>query len=247
MMERNQTVSAVVLQTRRFKDMHRYITIFSPELGIIQAIAYGARKGKLAGKIEQFLSGIFYVYENPVRHEYSIVDVQPQCLSDGIRSSLEKTFAASFIAETILKMEGGARQDLYDLVLKAYSALEKNGDVTLVLIQYIWKFIAVAGLMPSLTHCPVCDTAYHERDTLGYHSALHVPCCRRCSDLFEDDSRMIMGPGFRRYAVLTAAMDFDEAISVELSLPTASRIKWYMLQYIASIAGGELKSLSMVM
>ena len=246
-MERNQTVSAVVLQTRRCGDLHRSITIFSPELGIVRALAYGARKGKLAGKIEQFLRGVFYVYENPVRHEFSIVDVQTQSLGEEIRSSLERTFAASFIAETVLRMEGGARQDLFDLVVKSFSALERHVDTTIVLIQYAWKFIAVAGLMPSLTQCPVCDTSYKERETLSYHSALHVPCCQRCSDLSQSDSPMIMGPGFRRYAVLTADLDFDDALKIGLSQATASRIKRYMLRYIASIAGGELKSLAMVL
>lgn len=58
-MKRNITTEAVILQSRRYLDLHRTLSLFSEDFGTIYVVAFGARKGKFAGKIEQFSSRHF--------------------------------------------------------------------------------------------------------------------------------------------------------------------------------------------
>jgi DNA repair protein RecO (recombination protein O) len=49
-MERNITTLAIVLQVVRWGELHRKVSLLTPELGIIDVLVYGARKGRQAGK-----------------------------------------------------------------------------------------------------------------------------------------------------------------------------------------------------
>ncbi len=246
-MERNVATPAIVLQTQRSGDLHRTITLLSPALGIIRVRAYGARKGKLAGRIEQFLCGTFHLYHNPVKGEYSVVDVEPHMGSERLRSDLGRTFAASFIAEMVLRMEGGDSRQVHGLVEAAVTALDGSEEVERTLIQFIWRFMAVAGLQPDLTCCPCCDRPYRNDEILSFNTTLHSPCCRDCSDVDHADFPMALGPGARRYLEATTPLPFEDALHVGLSATAALRLKRYMLRYASIVSGGMLKTLGFAM
>ena len=246
-MNRNLTTSAIVLLGRRWGDLHRSITLYSKDLGLIHALAYGARKGKLAGKIEQFLSGVFYLYHNPVKNDYSIIDVEIQTTGERIRNDLTRTYAASFMAELVMRMEGGDRQSVHALLQQAYALLDANESIDRIIIQFIWRFIAISGLQGDLASCPICEKHYSEEEILFFNTVIHAPCCGDCSDVDNDSFQLALGPGARKYLMFTSDMDFYGAVAITLNEPTARRIKRYMLRYASIVAGGDLKTLAVVM
>jgi DNA repair protein RecO (recombination protein O) len=244
-MERNLTVSAVVLRSRRWGDLHRMVTLACAELGIIDALAYGARKGKLAGRIDLFLVGVFFLYHNPVRGDYTIVDVDPKVGSEHIRADLRWMYIASFMAELVLKMHGGDSQVLFDLVSRSFALLDtqETGTADTILIQFIWRLIEITGLAPDLVACPLCEKPYGAEEALSFNTAMHAPCCAACADVDVTNGEMGLGPGARRYLLYTAGMVLDDAVGVQLSATATDRIRIYMLRYASIIAGGALKTL----
>jgi len=245
-MERNITVTAVVLRSRRWGDLNRRLTLITPELGVIEALAYGARKGKLAGRIEVFLHGRFYLYHNPVRGDYSIVDVEPLDMADHIRGDLGCMYAASFMSELVMKMDGGDFSAMYALLSETLRLLDEGGKEVLdrLIIQFIWQMIGISGLAPDLLVCPICDRIYTEDEMLDFNIAIHAPCCSACSDVDVQSREMALGSGARRYLVYTSGMPIADAVQVTLNTVASTRIKRYMLKYASITAGGDLKTLA---
>ena len=246
LMERNIVTKAVVLKSRRWGDLHRMITLATADFGVLDAIAYGARKGKLSGRVDLFLSGVFYLYHNPVRGDYSIVDVEPLVTAEKVRNDLKRMYMASFIAELVLKMHGGDSLALFNLLDRTYSLLEEPQacPTDVVVIQFIWRLIEILGLSPDLVDCPVCDHTYTNDEILFFNTAIHAPCCRTCADVDVHGGEMALGPGARRYLVFTNGMELHQAVGVPLSEAAMQRIRLYMLRYASNIAGGGLKTLA---
>lgn len=246
-MRRNITTEAIVLQSRRYLDLHRTLSLFSADFGTIYVVAFGARKGKFAGKIEQFSSGLFHLYHNPVRNQYSLVDVEGDNDGTNIRDNLNATYHAAFMAEVTLKIARGESQAHFLLLKEAYAALQARRNTDLVLIQYLWRFIAVAGLAPDLHYCPICEKSYQSDEVLYFNNALLSPCCQQCQDGDLSNKQLLLGPGGRRYLQFTSELLFAHAIEVELSEVATKRMKRYFVRYVATIGALELKSLTWVM
>lgn len=246
-MKRNITTEAVVLQSRRYLDLHRTLSLFSEDFGTIYVVAFGARKGKFAGKIEQFSSGLFHLYYNPVSQQYSLVDVESDNDGTQIRDTLTTTYHAAFMAEVTLKIARGESQAHFALLKEAYAALQARRNTDLVLIQYLWRFIAVAGLAPDLCICPICEKRYQADELLYFNNALLSPCCQHCQDGEANNQQLLLGPGARHYLQFTSELSFPHAIEVQLSEVAMKRMKRYFVRYVATIGGFELKSLTWVM
>lgn len=240
-MERNITTLAVVLQSRRWGELHRKVSLLTPELGIVDVLVYGARKGRQAGKAERFLTGRFFLYYNPVRQEYSLVDVEPLAAHEALGEDLRRVWAASFCVELILRTGGGESLLLFLLLTQTLDLLSDGAVVDRVLIQYVWKLLHIAGNAAGLESCPVCDRLYEPDEILGFSLSLLAPCCRSCAG---EGDEMILPPGARRYLALTEKLEMPEAVSVELSEAAQQRIKAYMLRYASLFAGGGLKTLA---
>lgn len=242
-MERNLTTEAVVLASRRWGEVHRIITLLCPSLGICEARVYGARKGKLAGGIEQFSTGLFYLYHNPARGTYTVVDVQPASTQEVVRGDLKRIGCASVMAELAIRMHGGEYQELYALMRACLSLLDQEEFVAdVVLIQFIWRFIGIMGLEPDLTRCPICGTGYGEQDTLFFNVSLLSPCCSNCSD--RADQTLLLGPGSRRYLSFTRRLGTREAVGIPVHEEAICRLERYITRYAETILGGPLRSLA---
>ncbi|HLW22393.1 MAG TPA: DNA repair protein RecO [Sphaerochaetaceae bacterium] len=244
-MERNLTSDAIVLTHRRWGDLHRLVTLLSPDLGIFEAVAYGARKGKLAGGIEIGTLGTVYLYHNRTRGDYTLVDVDPEHTVERIRDDLPRLYTAQTMTEMALRMHGGDFEQLYRELGSALILLESGeADPRLILIQYIWRFISIMGLESELASCPICSNEYGEQEILSFNTGLHTPCCARCGDVDSTSYELALGPGARRYLTLTRTLDVQEAVSVQLSETAAIRLGRYMIRYVTNILGGPLKTLS---
>ncbi|PKL27210.1 MAG: DNA repair protein RecO [Spirochaetae bacterium HGW-Spirochaetae-2] len=244
-MERNSTSEAIVLTNRRWGELHRLVTLLSPTLGIFDAVAYGARKGKLAGGIEPFTIGTFYLYHNGAKNTYSITDIDPQYRVDAIRTDLRRLYTANTLAELAMRMHGGDFSELYSVLCNHVLLLSDDSvDPRRVLIQYIWKFVRIMGLEPDLTACPVCSRTFGEQEILSFNTGLHVPCCDKCADVDTGGFELALGPGARRYLILTRTLSDHDSVLVELSETATLRLVGYMIRYVTNILGGPLRSLA---
>ncbi|MDD2296525.1 MAG: DNA repair protein RecO [Sphaerochaetaceae bacterium] len=243
-MERNLTCEAVILANKRWGDLHRLVTLLSPTLGLFEAVVYGAQKGKLAGGIEPFSMGTFYVYNNRPKKGYTLKDVDPIIMHGGIKGELANFYTASALSEIAMRMHGGDFSELYTLLRSCLLVLDSATiDPRRLLILYIWRCVRIMGLEPDLTSCPMCARLYGEKEILSFNAALNSLCCKQCADVNTEDYAWALGPGARRYLEFTQELPEAEAVLVPLSEIATMRLVRYMVRYMTAILGWPLRSL----
>lgn len=251
-MERNIKTQAIVVKTSKYGELHKIVTLISPQLGLVSAIIYGGRKGKKTAVAPLFSIGEFQLYNNPVKKEYSIEEGVLSFVPTAINEDLESTYTASFMCELVTKTPSDDSKEIFELLQNALQELENETknfvensfDSSVqtpkcIAIAFTWKLLQIWGLAPNLDYCPICERKYEDDEILAFSSSLLVPVCKNCGD----NASFILPPGARRYLRYTLAMTFNDACKVKLNSATQVRIFSYMAQWIKMHINSPLKTL----
>ena len=210
----------MVLQAARMGEIHRRVTLFTGERGVVYATAHGAGKAvsKLKAAAIPFALITAYLYHDPVRNSFKITDVEARDLHPSIRADLVKFFTASLWVEIVLRSHGGGTHggDLFALLAEALQRLDgaAGGDVGQLSAQVLWRSLQHLGITPDL-HC--CDTCGR---VLGEHEDLRLAphggsWCRRC--VMARGARDLPASGLRidaparRFLLATGGLPLSEA------------------------------------
>jgi DNA repair protein RecO (recombination protein O) len=241
-MERNITTLGIVLHSRRWGQANRLLKVLSVDLGIIDVVNYGAQKSHKAVKAEVFCDGQFFLNHNPVKGDYTLKDLKEIAGHEEIREDLALTYTGLFFCELLIKVHGGESAEVYTLLSKALDMLTFASERrTLVLIQFIHRLSEVLGIRVDLDHCPICDRRYESNEIVYFSSSTGSQCCESCANL---ERTLLLPPGARRYLTLTATMDLEEAVAVDLNPGALARIKAYMLGYAQYFCPSQLTTLT---
>ena len=239
-MERSVQTQAIVVKTAKVGEMHKLLTLLSPDLGLVSVMLYGGRKGKKTALAPLFSLGTFQLYYNPVRKEYSLEEAVSSFLPEAIMQDLQSTYAASLFCEIVTKTSSDEPKPVFENLKSALLALEKAPqNAKCVIISFLWKFLQISGLAPDLEYCPVCERKFEENETLLFAMQLTSPVCKDCGD----SDYLVLPPGARRYLRYTMGMDFESAVAVQLNPPAQARILSYMLKWIKLHVSTPLKTL----
>lgn len=244
--ERNIKSAGIILSSRRAGELHRGVTLFTPDLGLVSAMAFGARKGKskLSGWVEPFVSGTFLLYCNPVKDQYKILDIDEPRFREFLREDIYSYYLASFWAELIIKSYcgGGEQARLFPFLLDAMDALEEacperaDADHRL-LVQFLWRFFTLIGDLPDLHQCGACGTslvsgsAYRETGAPSF-------LCPRCSNGGEE-----LSLGSIRYLLATLSLPIKEALKVQLAREALESLRRISLSLASEVIDAPLKTI----
>ena len=183
---RNSIESAIVLQAARMGEIHRRVTLFTGERGVVYATAHGA--GKAVSKLKPativFALITAYLYHDPVRNSFKITDVEARNLHPSFRADLRKFFTASLWVEIVLRSHGGGTDagDLYALLVDALQRLDgaAERDIGLLSAQVLWRALQQLGISPDLECCDTCGRALGQQEDvrLAPHGG---SWCQRCT------------------------------------------------------------------
>lgn len=239
-MSRTTRVDAVVLRARKFGEIHKSITLLTPQDGLVSAIAYGAQsqKGKLRGLVNPFHHGICYLYTNPVKDQTKITDFDVHDYYSGIRESIDRFYAASLWAEVLLKSYagGGEARPVYELLLGALGELDRTAGraaVRRVTAQFLWRYFGLAGSLPELGSCTSCGRSIDEGEVRRFAPFASGVVCNDCAG---EDARRLSA-GAVRYLHATADRPLGEALSVGLDEAALSGLT----RFLHSLAEGILE------
>ncbi len=239
-MERSVQTQAIVVKTAKVGEMHKLLTLLSPDLGLVSVMIYGGRKGKKTALAPLFSVGTFQLYHNPVRNEYSLEEAVSSFIPEAIMQDLQCTYAASLLCEIVTKTSTDDPKPIFETLKSALFALEKEPqDAQRIIISFIWKFLQISGLAPDLEYCPVCERRFEENETLLFAMELTSPACKNCAN----SDYLVLPPGARRYLRYTMSMDFASAVAIQLNPPAQARILSYMLKWIKLHVSTPLKTL----
>ncbi|MGM0432183.1 MAG: DNA repair protein RecO [Spirochaetota bacterium] len=243
-MKRSLDCDGIILHSSRSGEMHKLIRLLSPELGLVSATAFGARKSgsKLSGLAEPFVAGHLFLYYNPVRGQYKIEDIKAEVFHEGLRNDLSRLYAASFFAELIIQTYGGNEdaQEMYTLLLGLLSAIEQKQELVYIIIQGSWRFLRLLGLTPDLEYCVNCGRPLTDKKS-RLHMSDHGLWCLQCMP--SGDSRYLLGIAERKFLHHSTQLPLQRGLQVKLPAQTAASLKQAVIGYIDAITDGRLKTI----
>lgn len=245
-MNRNLRTDSIILRSRRIGELHKGLTILTRLYGIIDAIAYGAGKGKskLVGMVDPFSLLYLYLYYDPVKDNYKISDIEQKRIFPDIRSELGKFYIASFWSELILRsFSGGGESELiYPLLAGSLAELNRadKAGQTLILIQFVWRYLGIAGFRPDPDYCGRCDRMFSNSEQIWFGEKDNQFMCNECRT---EVDMLKFSSGGLKYLRHTVKLDLDKSMRIGLDPESADTLKRIMLGMIQGIVEYPLNTL----
>ena len=221
---------AIIVRTSSVGDIHRLVTALSPSLGVVRAMAYGAAKTTSRMRLATllFIHADLRLYRDPVKDQYRITEISCREEFGGIRNSLGRYYAASLWAEVVLRSPGAAESDdLFALLLDCLSVLQSADQVIQrgLLVQFIWRYLRLAGLQPELHRCASCNDPLPQ-SAKGYLSEVYGDM--RCGICSEEGDR-VLSAGARAYLLYSTGLNPARAAGVRLQDDASLRQALYRM------------------
>lgn len=236
--DRSESALGIIIQTERFREKDRLVTLLSPALGCVKVLVYGAQKSIKAIKAPLYTEGTFVIYHNPERNTRSLTDVTIISMHENLSQSLETSFAAALFSELILLQRGEDAAGYYGLLTEAIDVIDDE-NYERVAAQFILRYLDISGLGTDFVSCPSCQREYTKEEILGFSSQLNVPCCQSCDTMSKG---FILPPSARAYLRDSLRCELGHALTFRISDEMAHRILRYLVRYASFALGCELKS-----
>ncbi len=244
-MQRNVTVNALVLRTRRIGDYHKGVSCLTPQLGLIDVLLYGAYKGKgkYSGITEPFSQLHLHLYYNPVKKTYKVIDAEEKNSFSIIRHDLPRFYRASLFSEIVLKSYGGGgdSKDIFILLRDALTILDtcNPAQVECTVIQFLWRFLILSGMNPDLNYCSMCGRQVGLGELLTFSQEENAFVCSRCGAA----GNFTLNGGERKYLAYTARLPFTGAVKTGLVKSSVHPLRQLLLTMIQNFLEYPLNSL----
>lgn len=245
-MNRNIKTDSIILRSRRIGELHKGLSCLTRSHGIIDAIAYGAGKGKskLSGLVDPFSILHLYLYYDPVKDNYKISDIDQKIIFPNIRLELGKFYIASFWSELILKSfsGGGESEQVYPLFAESLiilNEIDKEGQ-NLILIQFIWRYLKISGFQADTGHCTRCDRVLTDTPEVFFDERDNEIVC---SDCRANMDMLKFSSGGLKYLRYTSNLDIEKSMKVGLDNKSIDVLKRILLTMVLGIVEYPLNTL----
>ncbi|HEX74780.1 MAG TPA: DNA repair protein RecO [Dehalococcoidia bacterium] len=155
---RNHQTEAIVIKKTKLGEADRILTLYTPHLGKIQAVAKGIRRprSKLAGHLELLTHSQVSLARG--RNLDTIIGSQTINSFLPLKSDLQLTSYALYTTELINQFNADHIENypLFQLLLDTMHRLCQAGDNELVLRYFEIQLLNQVGYRPQLHHCVSC-------------------------------------------------------------------------------------------
>ncbi|RCW65339.1 DNA repair protein RecO [Saliterribacillus persicus] len=156
-----EKLDGIILRTQDYGETHKIVTILTPQLGKIGAIARGAKKPKsrMAAITQPFIHAQFLIQLGS-----SLATIQQGEVIQSfrkIREDIILTAYASYLAELTDKLldQKKYRPFLYKQLLQTFDWFAEGKDPEILVMIYEWKMYKEAGFAPVVMQCVNCGNS----------------------------------------------------------------------------------------
>jgi DNA repair protein RecO (recombination protein O) len=179
---RRYTTDAIVLSRFDLGEADRVLTLITPGVGKLKAIAKGVRRptSRLGGSLEPFAELNVALARGRTFDVVTEVRVGHAWLH--LRDSLEPAATAWYLAELADRSleERHAAEPLYALLRRAYELLDAGMAAGRVARWYEMHLADELGVRPELDRCVECDRVLEADETFRWVPPLGGVLCNRC-------------------------------------------------------------------
>lgn len=239
--DRLYRIEAIVIRRRDWGEADRLLTLYSRELGKLQAVAKGARKprSRKAGHVELFAHTRMLVARS--RSIDIVTQAETVEIYRPLRENLETATLAHYFAELLDRFTGEAEPDqaLFNLLCSAFSWLCERNDLDLAARYYELHLLGLAGFRPELHNCPVCGTPLEPTDVF-FSPVDGGVLCQVCGR----DRRDVYSLSLRAFKVLRYGQtrQWDHFRRLRLARPLHAEVESTLYRYLVFLLERNLKS-----
>jgi len=233
---------AVVIKQTGLGEVDKILTLFTPELGKVRAVAKGVRRpgSKLGGAVEPLTHSLMVLAKG---RNLDIV-TQSQVI-DGfaaLKSDLWKVSCGFYILELVdaFTVEGLGNRDVFALMLDAFRYLCKDDDGDTVLRHFEVHLLDMVGYCPQLHRCVGCGSVVESRYNF-FSRGQGGLLCSRCES--GDISSHPLSLRALKVLRLWQKSSYPEARRIKIDGNLAGELQQVMSQYIEYILQREVKSM----
>ena len=182
MRERTYRTEAIVLRRKDFGEADRLLTLFTPELGKVRAVAKGIRKlrSRKAGHLELFTCAKLLLAKG--RDLDIVAQAETVNAYRPLREDLLRGAYASYAVELLDRFtpEAQENRELYALLREALRWFGDSPDPALTARYYELHLLGLAGFQPQLQRCVVCGNKIVAEDQF-FSAADGGAVCPNCA------------------------------------------------------------------
>ncbi|MDD3264786.1 MAG: DNA repair protein RecO [Dehalococcoidales bacterium] len=242
---REYQTEAVIIRKTRLGEADRIITLYTPGLGKLQAVAKAVRKTK--SKLSGHLELLTYSQVTLARGRNLDTIIGSQAINSflPLRNSLEATSAGLYLAEMISLFTAEAdRIDNHKLFKLLVSSLEKlnQGSACHTCLRYFEvQLLGYTGFRPQLKVCTICRQPL-EPVTNTFSPGAGGVICERCAK----NQALPYSISVNGLKVLRLFQDcaFSTALRLKLSAELNLELERLLRSYCRYILEREIKSTS---
>lgn len=235
---------AIVIGGHSLGEADRIIPFYTRDLGIVRAVAQGARRlrSRFGGSLELFTHGDLVYFERPNRTLHSVNEFSVLNAFAGLREDLDRLAHAACAAELVAASseEGDPNPDLFVALLRTLELLQAAARLDLVLRAFEVKVLKLQGYLPELYACMMCRRPLDEAAGASLSPDRGGLICAGCG--------RGLPPGLAlsapAVAFLRAAARLEVGAAAEAQLPdgTAGEVARALRHYLTHVLGRALRS-----
>ena len=242
---REYQTEAVIIRKTRLREADHIITLYTPGMGKLQAVAKAVRKtkSKLSGHLELLTHSQVTLVR--CRNLDTIIGSQTINSFIGLRNSLEATSAGLYLAEMINLFTAEAdridNHKLFRLLVSTLEQLNKGALCHTCLRYFEVQLLGYTGYRPQLNNCPTCHQQLKPITNMFSPGAGGVLCAHCAANQSLPYSISVNGLKVMR---LFQDCDITTALRMKLSAELDLELEKLLRSYCRYILEREIKSTS---
>lgn len=232
---------AIIIKRTKLGEADRILTLYTPQLGKLKAVAKGTRRpqSKLGGHVELLTHSRLML----ARGRNLDIVTQAQTINNflPIKDSLERISFALYIAELVDCFTGEHIEDrqLFDLLLDTLHELSQAKNSEVILRYFELRLLDNLGYRPQLKECTECSLPLRPEANF-FSPSLGGVLCPDCG--YHEPTARPLSLNALKVLRLWQDCSYVTAKRVRLNPELASELEQVMREYIKYLLERQLKS-----
>jgi DNA repair protein RecO (recombination protein O) len=238
---REYEVEAVIIRKTKLGEADRILSLYTPEMGKIEAVAKGVRrpKSKMAGHLELLTHSHIRLARG--RNLETIIGSQTVESYMALKNDLWLTSCGLYVAELVNQFtpERAADPDLFRLLTETLDRLTASPSATLVLRYFELCLLTRTGYRPQLLTCIACGEELKPVDNAFCSTAGGILCP---SCISSNPPSFPISVDALKVLRLFQRSSFDIVNRLKINSDLSNEIKAALSSYIRFLLEREVKS-----
>jgi DNA repair protein RecO (recombination protein O) len=237
---RNYQTEAIIIKKTKLGEADRIITLYTPHLGKVQAVARGVRRprSKMSGHLELLTHSLVSLARG--KNIDTVTGTQTIDSFLQLKSDLRLASYALYATELVNQFgaENLENQPLFELLLQTLHRLQSGEDNELVLRYFEIHLLNETGYRPQLAQCVACH-AKLEAVTNSFSPRAGGLLCPACH---QGQSGYPLSANAQKVLLLLQNNDYSAASGLKIDAVLSRQLEMVIRNYIRYLLEREIRS-----